>query len=437
MKLKHFFALFIAMFLHFGCSKQPIGNSLLTSASSRDLIDGSTSTDDDGELDIQPDSTAMTVSVDDADKVEITGNCKDKDRKKNRIIVEVFAGDDETQDPYISNSASDMCQNVVNDAGLFAPLTKCFWVTKGIGLIEDANLPTQRSFPQCHGGRFGFSVKLGKILVPSIAGPNTKYTVRFKLRTLDGILADSTYSRVSVARELSTPVIDSVMVDQSQFSCTVSTSPARFNWYILYKLTRTHTDVTGTSVESPIFDNYSTFGINSNDSVFSWKDDRYSHIAPPVLPSPPVLPPPVAFAPLGIIAGVKYNYKLTATDMNYSYATSQDTTSSTVSCETSAPTIFINGALNVAGSCPMAMIGNMNIGLATQWARSTTPNWTGPNSDKNDGSYIDMTGSCGGFGASVCTMSGLPNNVTQYIAVREIGFGQIGKWSAIVQCKPP
>ena len=239
MKLKHFFALFIAMFLYIGCSRQPIGNSLLSSASSN-LIDDSTSTDDDGELDIQPDNTAMTVYVDDTDKVEITGNCKDKDRKKNRIIVEVFAGDDETQDPYISNSVSDLCQNVLKDAGLFAPLTKCFWVTKGVGLIEDVNLPTQRSFPQCHGGRFGFSIKLGKILVPSIAGPNTKYTVRFKLRTLDGILSDSPYSRVSVARELGTPVIDSANFSivtgppNDTIQCKVKASAARFNFGILY-----------------------------------------------------------------------------------------------------------------------------------------------------------------------------------------------------------
>ena len=430
MKLKHVFALFIAMFLFFGCSKQPIGTSLLSSGRAGDSHDGSTSTSEDGELDIQPDNSAITVHVDDADKVEITGNCKDMDRKKNRIIVEVFAGDDETQDPYISNSVSDMCQNVVNDAGLFAPLTRCFWVTKGVGLIEDANLPTQRSFPQCHGGRFGFSLKLGKILVPSIAGPNTKYTVRFKLRTLDGILADSTYSRVSVARELNTPVIDSATysITTTTLQCNVKTSPARFNFGVLHALTRTITDAAGT-VGAPLtlYTGISTISILDGSSVFSWNDQ-----------------------PNGttniILQGVTYNYTLTSAETNFSYVATppMPTAASTATtCKNSLGQDFTDTLrlsptppAPTANTCFMLLLSraNPNFGGAVtyEWQYNLTSNWVGADSNAQ-GTGILAT--CGN--TTACTQAGLVAGTTYYFAVREKAGGFVSKWSDVFSCRPP
>lgn len=429
-KLNRFFALFIAMLFYFGCSKQPIGNSLLSSGSSSDSIDGSTSTDDDGELDIQPDSTAMTVYIDDSDKVEITGNCKDKDRKKNRIIVEVFAGDDETQDPYISNSVSDLCQNVVNDAGIFAPLTKCFWVTKGIGLIEDANLPTQRSFPQCHGGRFGFTVKVGKILVPSIAGPNTKYTVRFKLRTLDGILADSPYSRVSVARELSTPVIDSATysITPTTLQCNVKTSPARWNFGILYTLSRTLTDAAGATLTLPsLYTGVSTISTLDGSSVFSWNDQ-----------------------PNGttniILQGAAYSYTLTSTETNFSYITTPPTptsASTAVTCKgtlgqdyTDTLKLSPTPPAPLAGTCFMQLLSRANpnwpAAVAYEWQYNLTSNWVGADSSAQ-GAGIAAT--CGN--TTACTQAGLASGTTYYFAVRETSGGFVGKWSDVFSCKPP
>lgn len=430
MKLNHISALLIAMFLFIGCSKQPIGNSLLSSAKSGDLPDDSTTTSDDGELDIQPDNSAITVYVDNSDKVEITGNCKDLDRKKNRIIVEVFAGDDETFDPYISNSVSDLCQNVTNDAGLFAPLAKCFWVTKGIGLIEDANLPTQRSFPQCHGGRFGFSVKLGKILVPAIAGPNTKYTVRFKLRTLDGILSDSTYSRVSVARELNTPVIDSATysVAATTLQCNVKTSPARFNFGVLHALTRTITDAAGT-VGPPltIYSNISTILIADGSSVFSWND-----------------------TPNGttniILQGATYNYTLTSTETNFSYILTPPTptaASNPLTCKNSLGQGFTDTLrlsptppAPLAGTCYMQLLSRANPNwpgaVAYEWAYNTTSNWVGADSSAQ-GAGIPAT--CGNVTA--CTQAGLAAGTTYYFAVRETSGGFVSKWSDVFSCRPP
>jgi hypothetical protein len=147
-----------------GCTK-PVAKSLLSSSSqSAETTDES---DDDSEdtsneaLDIQPDNTNLVVNVDDKDVVEISGNCKDLDRRKNRILVEVFTGEDENLTPYISNDVSDKCQTT--DAGLTIG-EKCFWITQGQGLIENFGLPDERRYPQCHNGRFSFSVKLGQIL---------------------------------------------------------------------------------------------------------------------------------------------------------------------------------------------------------------------------------------------------------------------------------
>ncbi len=417
------------MFLFVSCGKQPLGNSLLTSSKS-DTTDGSSTNTDDDALDIQPDNSAVTVNVDNSDRVEITGNCKDLDRKKNRIIVEVFASEDETVDPYISNSLSDYCQNVTNDAGLFAPLSRCFWVTKGIGLIEEANLPTQRSFPQCHDGRFGFSVKIGKILVPSIAGPNTKYTVRFKLRTLDGILSDSPYGRVTVARELNTPVIDSATysVTSTTLQCNVKTSPSRFNFGILHALTRTITDAAGT-VGPPLtlYTGVSTISILDGSSVFSWND-----------------------VPNGttniFLQGVTYKYTLTSTENNFSYVLTPPTptaVSTEVACKNSLGQEFTDTLklsptppAPLAGTCFMQLQSRANpnwpAAVSYEWAYNTTSNWVGSDSTAQ-GTGIAAT--CGS--TTACTQAGLTAGVTYYFAVRETSGGFVSRWSDVFSCKPP
>lgn len=428
MKLNHLSALILASLFFFSCNKQPIANSLLTSSRSGETED-TTSTSDDGDLDIQPDNSTITVKIDDSDKVEITGSCKDLDRKKNRIIVEVFAGDNETVDPYISNSVSDLCQNVTENAGLVAG-TPCFWVTKGVGLIEDANLPTQRSFPQCHGGRFGFAFRLGKILVTPPPDPNRKYTVRFKIRTLDGLLSDSAYSRVSVARELNTPVIDSAAysVTPTTLQCNVKMSPARYNFGILHTLTRTITDAAGT-VGAPltIFANFTTSGITDGSSAFSFNDmpNGLTNI---------------------ILQGATYNYTLTSIENNFSYITTPPTptaVSEAVTCKNSQGQNFTDTLKlsptpppPTAGTCYLQLQTRANpnwpSAVAYEWGYNVTATWVGPDSSAQ-GAHIAAT--CGNVTA--CTQGGLASGPTYFFAVREVSGGFVGRWSDVFSCKPP
>lgn len=410
-----FMGLFLALFL--GCSQQPMESSLLTSAKSGEST-GEEIPPEEAQLDIQPDNTSIVVNIDDSDRVEITGSCKDLDRKKNRILVEVFAGEDEnTLTPYISNAISDACQTI--DAGL--PTTdKCFWVTKGVGIVENAGLATERSFPQCHNGRFGFSVKLGKILVPA-SGPNLKYTIRFKLRTLDGILSDTAYSRVTVTRELNTPVVDSASQDIASVvdipKCNIKTSPARFNFGIRYSLTRTYTDAAGT-VNAPLtrYSNVSTSDITDGSSVFSFADVS------------------TGGANL-MLQGVSYNYTLTSTEANFAYATAPTSSSSVVTCTTAQLKLSPTPPAPTAGTCYLQLLSAVNTfwgaGVTYEWAYSTTSSWVGPTSSAQTGFNLATCGS-----VSACTQAGLVAGTTYYFAVRELSAGQIGKWSDVFSCKP-
>lgn len=423
MKLNRVLASCVALFLLWGCS-QPIGTSLLSAGSSSSTI--TTTTEETGDLAIQADNDTMSVLIDNSDKIEITGTCKDLNRKKNRILVEVFAGEDETVTPYISNAISDKCQTI--DSGL--PLTdKCFWVTKGIGLIEDAGLPTERTFPQCHDGRFSFAIKLGQILVNSTPGlANLKYTVRFKLRTLEGILSDTAWSRVTVDRNLGTPTIDTIEADTTNFACTLGMSPARFNQNILYSLSRSYTDSASSTGVSTLFTGSNSGLITTNDSVYSWKDNNYSttHALFPTV--------------YGVLSGVKYSYTLTATENQYVYSTIPTQASNVATCELPAPTVNATVA-PTANTCYVTMQGNINPAITlgtvtTQWGLSTTTGWTG--TDGSGATFTDITSSCNpSFMPTACTISGLAAATTYYIAVRERGYAQTGKWSNILTCRTP
>ncbi len=281
MKPNLIFAAILLIFLSYGCS-QPVGSSLLTNGSSNSEEDDSTTDSGatDGPLEISSENTELVLNVEESDKIEVTGKCVDLDRRKNRIIVEVFAGEDENATPYISNAISDLCQTA--EAGLL-PGETCFWVTKGIGIVEGP--PVSRSFPQCHDGAFGFAVKLGKVLVSGAT--NLKYTIRFKLRTLDGILSDSQWGRVSVTRTLVPPSLDKITANDFGSSCLIEGSPARFNQEISYMLTKTGA---GNGAVVPMGNVYPSRLISSlltpNSSVYSWEDKA------------------------GIIAGATFTYSL-------------------------------------------------------------------------------------------------------------------------------
>lgn len=524
MKLNQGLASLFALLFVVGCT-QPMANSLLTSGS--DVTAAPTESVEEGQLDIQPDNAAISLNIDQSDVVEITGNCKDLDRRQNRILVEVFAGDDETLDPYISNAISNKCldtsaasvksgiefstntldpyslviqtggsytfasvagsgtpaynYSVVSDTtggasiglttgsftagpnpgsvvirsvdssspaqyaysyvtvvpSLTTPIAtnnsrNCFAVTQGIGVVEDAGLPTERSFPQCHNGRFGFSVKLGKVLVNPVSGqPNQKYTVRFKLRTLTGLLSDTVWSRVTIDRSLTMPTIDSIVADQNAYSCSLSMSPARFNHNIVYNLNRSYVDALGSTGAADLFAGRNTTSTLTDDSVFSWRDDNLTttHVPSSVQ---------------GIVAGVKYSYTLRAVDDNYNYSPSTAPTlsSSVATCEIQPPLLGAS-ANPTPGVCYLLLKDRFNPGfvtslVTTEWGLSTVGGWTGIAGNGTPQSIV--TGSCDPtLLPTACTLASplLVSGGTFYIAARERMGTVVGKWSNIVGCTMP
>lgn len=402
---------------------------MLTSESSSKDDDPTTDTGSaDGQIEITADNTEISLSVDDSDKIEITGKCTDLDRRKNRILVEVFAGEDESATPYISNGISDFCQTVAAGIAVGStPQDACFWVTKGVGIIEPP--PVSRSFPQCHDGVFGFAVKLGKVLENGVLPP-LKYTIRFKMRTLDGILADTPWSRVSVTRTLNTPSIDRISANDSDFSCLVETSPARFNQDITYMLTKTATGNGASVIFGDVYPGrLTTATITPEASVFSWKNWG---------------------AGAGMIAGATYTYTLDSLHANpyfpSPYITPPTATSNALTCTLARPQIYMtiaptnyapNNATCYFGTAGLRINPQLGAGVEMEWGYNTQSGWTG-----SDGNF---TGSlpvptCAGLTLTNCTATNLVPGVQYYFAMREKYAGPpalAGKWSPEVQCIPP
>lgn len=486
-----------------------IGQSLLgdqksqcnSASTSEDCTNETTS--DPGALEIQASVSTISAPIEGADQVEITGSCKDLGRKNNRIIVEVYAAEDESVDPYINNTISDLCYPSTNTvrSGLetvsispkslaigtgqgytftasngTAPYTysivigtgainagtgaytsggsggtdiiqvtdatgqtsrsivtvlagatvatpandtrKCFSVTKGIGRVEDAGLPNERTFPQCHNGQFGFSVRLGKVLVNATAGQAPyKYLVRYKLRTQEGAISDSTWGKVTIERTLSVPTL-SVAYDQTTHRCVVQTNPARFNLGIYYTLDRTYTDIAVTNGgASNLYTNLNTLGVVVGNSVFNWSDP--------------------------VTDGVTYNYTLTSTELNYSYATPLVQTAPAATC-TSRRIFIRNTETQPVPSCYLRIddrtdqttftSNNENPNVEYQWGFSNSnPGWIGP-----DGKTANapIAASCGT--TSICTENGLPaGNYFFAVRTRNTASGEIGLWSQVVSCTVP
>jgi hypothetical protein len=503
---------------------QPIGNSLLVDQKSTcDVFTGCTDTNTTtGEgLEIQSYSSTLSSNLDQSDAVQVSGTCKDLGRKNNRILVEVFAGEDETTDPFINNTISDNCSSSTNSirsgiesvfispknvamgpsqtftlsasggtapytfslasgsggvtasglytspagnsidviqvtdgngetsraiisviAGFTSPVAspdnkKCITVTEGIGRIEDSGLPNQRTFPQCHNGKFGFSVRLGKILVnPASGQSNYKYLIRYKLRTQEGSVSDSAWSRVTVDRNLTTPLINSALNVNTEQKCTVNSSAARFNPGILYTLNRTFTDIVSTSAGSVnLFSNANTSVKTPGTSIFEW-DDK------------------------GLTDGVTYNYTLSSKDMNFSYAplTTPTLSSAVVTCETTRPKIdFL--APPGTGTCYFKLTSaeggyQFNPYVTYEWGYSTAgASWIGSTGKTNSGFTRGFSAGCScpavpsptdpfcvaPYNPAICTQSGLSNALTYFFAVRtrNLTTGEIGKWSSnVLSCKP-
>lgn len=417
-------ALFLLL-LSAGCSN-PVANSLLTDQSSScdSITDSSCSTDNEGDdstsssaVEIQADSDTLTANMDGGDIVEITGTCKDQGRRKNRILVEVFAGElDETVSPYISNDFGTKCLSVVPDLSGIAAGSECFWVTKGAGLVEDALLPSERKYPQCHNGQFGFSVRLGKILTEA---QGTKYQIRMKLQTEDGSISQSTWNRVTVSRGLTAPAITTALVVPSTISCNLTNLIPRFNENIEYTLNRTFQLRNGTT--SAVVNPVMFTGITSaNTNVFSFVEGP-------------------------LVEGVPYTYSITAEETEYTYLTPQTKVSSTIPCRMNEP-VLVAADIPTTGSCYLSVaVGNPDPTVEYEIQYGSAPNWSGtPPSANGTGTVV---GCASGTIRDRCQIN-LPSNVTYYFAVRAFRdtvtannvadiTEESGFWSNEISCRPP
>jgi hypothetical protein len=504
-KLNHLLSIF-AMFFIVACT-QPMANSLLVDFSSECLNQGIGCTNSNAstnQLEISATNSALTKNIEDGDTIEISGTCVDQDHRNNRIVVEVYAGEDETMDPYFNNVNTDQClippsnNNPVRSGletvfvdqkalligpsmsytftasggtppytfsfvsggggitagGLYtsgasngtdiiqvtdaaaisarAVITvlsgvatavvtgdnkKCMTVTKGVGVVADAGLPNERTYPQCHNGQFSFNVRLGKVLLNATLGqPNYRYMVRYQLQSQDGVnTPSSTWGKVTIDRGLTTPIITSATNDPTTQKCTLVNSPARFNSAIQYTLNRTYTDIISTNAGSVnLFTNMNTLVTTTGASVYNWDD-------------------------VGLTDGVTYNYTLTSTEMNYPYAPTTPTASSVVAtCKMKRISIEVTSPATV-GTCYFGLdthtdVTTFNPYVTYEWGYMTTNNgWIGANGETNAG-YT--AAACGN--TAVCTESGLTAGVNYFFALRakNLATGEIGQWSTTKFCQP-
>ncbi len=332
-------------------------------------------------------------------------------------IIQVSDGNGEVSRATISALGGISTTVVTNDN------KKCFSVTKGIGRVEDAGLPNERTYPQCHNGQFGFRVRLGKVLLNPAAGqPNYKYHIRFKLRTQEGTIADSPWDTVNVDRILSAPLVDSVTFVPATHKCTIKSSPARFNLGIFYTLNRTYTDILATGAGAVnVYAGANTSVTTTGNSVFEWDD-------------------------INRVDGVTYNYTLTSTDLNFGYnPTLPVAAAAVVTCDSRRPSV-IPTSLPTATTCYLGLDAGgtspttPNPGVTYEWGYTFSPvgnsSWIGSgNQDgKTNSGYVSAA--CGN--TTFCTENGLTTGTTYFFAVRarNLATGEIGKWSFPAACKP-
>jgi len=466
---------FIGFFIFcVGCNNPPLTSTLLvgSQSTSTDTTTPTTGGGDEGQLDIRADIQDVSAMVEDTDRIEISGSCNDLNRKKNRVIVEVFSGENENDTPYISNAISDYCQQTTvlggqASTGNGIPLTptpsECFWVTKGTGIVEDVSIPfSKKSYPQCFNGRFSFAVRLGAVMQEP--APNgSRYLVRFKLRTLEGVIGESQWSRVYVTRKLSVPSIDTIEQNDNLYYCGLNMSPARFNPYIKYSLERTQVGTVAFGGTVPLFTNIDSTNIVSGNSAYSYSDD-------------------VTKGNGGILAGVTYTYTLKATEgtpyydgFAYTNPAIYTLASEPKTCTIANPQIemTVNPTNVPIGSIPsctppacpsgptcyLKLSGarlinpGINTGQVTvNWAYSTQPGWTNASKDfyPIGGVFPGATlagvpvikSNCGGGAgctASAAIGDSLGSGQTYYFAAQEKDFltGGVGKWSNEMECQIP
>lgn len=346
-----------------------------------------------GELAILPDEGEIFSSPEGSDLVEITGSCKDLGRKANRIMVQVYEGENDAIAPIIDNSIGVNCQENIATTSLRGGTT-CLLVSQGIGLADTGNTTSQ--FPQCFNGRFSFQLRMGRIIRSDTAttnqsdatNPKVRYLVKMKLRTTEGVTADSGASTMVVNRALATPMY-SVTPNKDNDRCEINFNPSKFR-DVRYSLYTTWTGPSWAAsgsvtnvVSGPIYvDKQPAFPpVGDGTSI-----EKFYHFGQPIDPS----------GLIGLMPGVTYSYRMQSTDFSYTTdyvaqfgagKNELSPMSGDVSCQMSPAYVgkrtLNNGGTGTPNSCLLELAGYNTRGYSLEWRVSdTSPTWmiTSPNS---------------------------------------------------------
>ncbi len=387
----------ISMFVLYGCTGAMNAKSLL-SENTPCTENCSTSTPGtiSGELAILPDEGEIFASPESSDLVEITGSCKDLGRKENRILVQVYEGENDAVMPIIDNSIGVNCQEDITTTSLRGGTT-CLLISQGIGLADSGSSTSQ--FPQCFNGRFSFQLRMGRIIRRDLVtndnsddtNPKVRYLVKLKLRTTDGVTADSGATTMYVNRALATPTF-SVTPNKDNDRCEINFNPSKFR-DIKYSLYTTWTGpnyaASGTmtnTVSGPVYvDKSPTFPPLGDGTTV----EKFYHFGEPL------------GATIGLMPGVTYTYRMQTTDVSYKYTSNPAITdyenlfgagknelspmSGDVSCILAPAYVRDrteqNGGPGTPNSCFLQLAGYNTRAYSIEWRVSTSPNWmtTTPN----------------------------------------------------------
>ncbi len=290
------------------CTNQKAESSLLTNKTSCSLKDcPEPQKKIDGSLSIEADAGVYQLNVDKSDVLEIAGKCADLGVRDNRILVEMYQGEDVSLPDalFFENSSSVNC---VNSKTPSLNGKRCFWVTQGRSVIDFG-----AEYPQCFNGRFSFSVKVGRILRTTESGagavtdeavnPRRKYFVRFKLRANDGAISESGWASTLIDRGVTKPTFSQDSLPFNEFKCDIKINAFRnleslldISYDIRYTPEYINT-VLGTEVAA------TPFPITFTEPIPA---TPLAHVTNYRIPN--------------IIPGVKYKVKVKAYDKKYSYA---------------------------------------------------------------------------------------------------------------------
>lgn len=394
------------MFVFCGCTNSMKSSLLQSSQSCKDnncVASGTTGTIS-GELAITPDPELGEIyaSPEGSDLVEVTGRCTDLGRKANRILVQVYEGEDDARTPIVDNSIDVNCQDNISTSSLVSSGgvgKTCLLISKGIGLADAGQSVSQ--FPQCFNGRFSFQLRMGRTIrkdtyindKSDTTNPKVRYLVKMKLRTTDSITSDSPSVTILVNRSLPVPVVTPVP-SRDNNRCEINLNPSKFR-DIRYTLYTTWTgpswaasgSLTNTVSGSIYVDRQPTFPPLGNGTTI----EKFYHFGEPINSS------------IGLMPGVTYTYRIQSADYSFRNVATPALTDYEVQFGNTAgnversvisqnytcvmtPTYVSNRTEQVQGAgtpntCFLQLAG-YNTSYSIEWRVSTSPTWmvTSPNS---------------------------------------------------------